>query len=196
MLEILLPTVAAYFPYAAVNAFTPGPNNILSLHAVAQTGWRRGKNVLLGIAAGFLCVMILCGVFCWGLAQFIPGVSQFLTYIGAAYILWLAWHVANSQPGGAAEQSASFLKGMALQFVNVKIYMYAITIFSLYVLPLNHNPLFTAANAIVLTLIGAAGFITWGLAGGLLQKFIMAHFRAFNFSMAAILVLCAIDLLL
>ena len=195
MLQLLIPTVAAYLPYAAVTAFTPGPNNILALHSIAQNGWRNGRRVLYGIAVGFFCVMAICGFFCWGLAQFIPGISQILTYVGAAYILWLAWHIATSKPGEDGAQSASFFKGMALQFVNVKIIMYAITIFSLYVLPVSQNPIFTAINAIIFTIIGVSGCITWGAAGGLLQKFINAHFRAFNLAMAAILVLCAVDLL-
>ncbi len=196
MSEILLPTMAAYLPYAAVTAFTPGPNNVLALHAVAQNGWRQGGRVLYGIGVGFLCVMVICGFFCWSLARLIPGVSQILTYLGAAYILWLAWHIARSEPDNSAGRQASFWQGMALQFINVKIYMYAITIFSLYVLPISQNPVFIAVNAIMFTIIGAAGFITWGIAGGLLQKFISNHFRLFNLAMAAILVWCAIELLL
>ena len=195
MSEILIPTLISYFPYAAVAAFTPGPNNILSLHAIAQNGWRRGQKVLMGIAAGFLCVMILCGLFCWGLAQFLPGVTTILTYLGAAYIFWLAWHVANSKPDNETGRQITFFKGMALQFINVKIYMYGITVFSAYVLPGSQNVVFTASHAIILTLIGAAGFVTWGLAGGLLQNFIKKYFRPFNLTMAAILALCAIQLL-
>ncbi|MCX4265741.1 MAG: LysE family transporter [Firmicutes bacterium] len=196
MLEILLPTVLAYLPYAAVAAFTPGPNNILSLHAIAQNGWHEGKKVLYGIAVGFLCVMSICGIFCWGLAQFLPGITTILTYLGAAYILWLAWHIAKSQPDNAAGRQASFLQGMALQFINVKIYMYGLTVFSAYVLPVSQNPLFAAGNALILTLIGASGFLTWGLAGGLLQNFIRKYFRPFNLAMAAILVICAIQILI
>ena len=45
-----------------------------------------------------------------------------MKYIGAAYILWLAIHIAFSKKTSEnTEQSASFLKGFMLQFVNVKI---------------------------------------------------------------------------
>ena len=51
-----------------------------------------------------------------------------MKYIGAAYILWLAIHIVFSKPSTEnAEQSASFLKGFMLQFVNVKIYMFGVT---------------------------------------------------------------------
>ena len=40
---------------------------------------------------------------------------EVLKYIGAAYILWLAIHIAFSKPSTEnAEQSASFLKGFRL----------------------------------------------------------------------------------
>ena len=57
-----------------------------------------------------------------------------MKYIGAAYILWLAIHIVFSKPSTEnAEQSASFLKGFMLQFVNVKIYMFGVTALTGYV---------------------------------------------------------------
>lgn len=47
-----------------VTAFTPGPNKIVSLYAVSQNGWIKGKNV--------------------------PSIVGVLKYVGAIYILWLA----------------------------------------------------------------------------------------------------------
>ena len=47
---------------------------------------------------------------------------EVMKYIGAAYILWLAIYIAFSKKTSEyTEQSASFLKGFMLQFVNVKI---------------------------------------------------------------------------
>ena len=62
--------VAAYLPYALVTAYMPGPNNILALHGISQNGWRRGKNIIFGIASGFFCVMVICASSClvWGAA--------------------------------------------------------------------------------------------------------------------------------
>ena len=57
-----------------------------------------------------------------------------MKYIGAAYILWLAIHIAFSKKTSEnTEQSASFLKGFMLQFVNVKIYMFGVTALTGYV---------------------------------------------------------------
>ena len=197
-MSILFSVIAAYFPYAAVTAFTPGPNNILALHAISQFGWRKGLSSVLGILTGFFCVMLICAGSCWGLAQQLPAITIWLKYIGAAYIFWLAWHIASSKP--AAEQNSEesgggFWQAFGLQFLNVKIIMYGITIFTAYVLPSSSASPFVLANCIFLTLIVAAGFLTWGWAGSVFASFINQHFRPFNLAMAAVLALCGLGLL-
>lgn len=44
MLEYVL---ANFFVYASVNAFTPGPGNILALNTVTNYGWGKGKPLFL-----------------------------------------------------------------------------------------------------------------------------------------------------
>ena len=110
----------------------------------------------------------------------------------------MAWHIASSKP--AAEQNSEesgggFWQAFGLQFLNVKIIMYGITIFTAYVLPSSSASPFVLANCIFLTLIGAAGFLTWGWAGSVFASFINQHFRPFNLAMAAVLALCGLGLL-
>ena len=187
--------VLSYLPYALVTAYTPGPNNILSLYSVSQKGWKAGKTVILGIVAGFLCVMVLCALFCYELDKYLPAMTNVLKYVGIAYILWLAWHIARSGPDQSEGSQANFLKGFLLQFVNVKIYMYAITVYTGYVLTAGAGLSALLLHAVALTVIGASGCFTWGAAGHLLQTFLAKHYKPFNYLMALILVLCAIGML-
>lgn len=187
-------TVLSYLPYTCVTAFTPGPNNIIALYAVSKDGWRKGKYTLLGISAGFLCVMLLCALFCYELAQFVPAAAGIMKYIGAAYIAWLAIHVALSNSDGYDHQPVSFWKGFLLEFVNVKIILYAITVYTGYVLPYDPSLLSLILHAVCLTVIGTAGFVTWAAAGGVLQKFLVKYSRPVNIIMALILAYCAATL--
>lgn len=191
---MLFSIIASYLPYALVTAFTPGPNNIVALHAVSQNGWRRGKNVLLGMSTGFLCVMVLCALFCSALAAFVPSVAGILKYVGAVYILWLAVHIARSRPEAQEGKPMSFWKGFCLQFMNVKIILYAITVYTGYVLPVEPGLASLLLHGISLTIIGAAGFFTWAAAGGVFQKFLTKYYRPFNIIMAFILLWCASSL--
>ena len=120
--------------YCVINAFTPGPGNILALNTVTNYGYKKGKPLFFGIFAGYYVVQILCAIFVYGVNTLLPNVMEVMKYIGAAYILWLAIHIAFSKPSTEnAEQSASFLKGFMLQFVNVKIYMFGVTALTGYV---------------------------------------------------------------
>lgn len=84
--------------YCVVNAFTPGPGNILALNTVTNYGYKKGKPLFFGIFAGYYVVQILCAIFVYGVNSLLPNVMEVMKYIGAAYILWLAIHIAFSTP--------------------------------------------------------------------------------------------------
>lgn len=184
-----------YLPYAFITAITPGPNNIVALHAVSQTGWKRGQRTLLGMLLGFWTVMMLCALLCYQLNRYLPAVTSVLKYVGAAYILWLAVHVFRSKPDDAESHAVSFGKGFLLQFVNVKIILYAITIYTGYVLPNEASLPSLLLHSVYLTLLGGACMLVWALAGGFLRTLLQRYYRIVNTVMAAVLIYCAITLL-
>lgn len=188
-------TVLSYLPYALVTASTPGPNNILALYVVSRDGWRRGRHALLGICAGFSCIMLLFALLCYQLDRYLPALAGVLKYVGAAYIFWLAIHIARSSPEESQVATVSFWKGFLLQFVNVKVILYAVTVYTAYVLPKVSGLPELLFHVVSLILIGIAGFALWGVAGSLLQRFLLAHPRLFNYTMGGILALCAVSLL-
>ena len=49
--------VTNFFIYAIVNAFTPGPGNILALNTVTNYGWKNGKRLFFGIFAPALAFL-------------------------------------------------------------------------------------------------------------------------------------------
>ena len=75
--------------YSMINAFTPGPGNILALNTVTNYGWKKGAPLFLGIFSGYYAVQILCALFVFGVSTFLPAALYIMNYIGAAYILLL-----------------------------------------------------------------------------------------------------------
>lgn len=63
--------LANFFVYAGVNAFTPGPGNILALNTVTNYGWGKGKPLFFGIFAGYYAVQLICAVFVYGVGEFL-----------------------------------------------------------------------------------------------------------------------------
>lgn len=177
--------------YCVINAFTPGPGNILALNTVTNYGYKKGKPLFFGIFAGYYVVQTLCAIFVYGVNSLLPNVMEVMKYIGAAYILWLAVHIAFSKKTSEnTEQSASFLKGFMLQFVNVKIYMFGVTALTGYVVGYMSSFLALLFFELVIATIGTIATCTWIGLGVLIQKFYLRHFRVINIILALTLLEC------
>lgn len=182
--------------YAIINAFTPGPGNFLALNTVTNYGLKRGKPLFFGIFAGYYFVQTSCCVFVYALGSLLPQFLVVMKYIGAAYILWLAIHIAISKPGKAGdEKSASFWKGFALQFVNVKIYLFGITALTGFITDYSRAfPVLFLFEMIIAT-VGTIATATWIGLGMMIQTFYEKHFRIINIIMALTLLECIYSML-
>lgn len=185
-----------YLPYALITAYTPGPNNILALNAVSQKGFREGKKTLFGIAVGFFLVMSITAAACLELSKIMPQVAMIMKYVGAGYILWLAFHILfHKSSGNTDTRNSDFFTSFLLQFLNVKIIMYAITIYTGYILPHSDSMLILSTSAICNTLIGMSACITWAFAGHLLQKQFIKYDMQVKVVMAIVLIWSAVHLI-
>lgn len=182
--------------YAIINAFTPGPGNFLALNTVTNYGLKRGKPLFFGIFAGYYFVQTSCCVFVYALGSLLPQFLAVMKYIGAAYILWLAIHIAISKPGKAGDEKlASFWKGFALQFVNVKIYLFGITALTGFITDYSRAfPVLFLFEMIIAT-VGTIATATWIGLGMMIQTFYEKHFRIINIIMALTLLECIYSML-
>ncbi len=190
----MTPTIiSGFLTYTFITALTPGPNNILALSSVNQHGFRRSLRTLAGMSAGFLVLMLACGVFTYSLISVLPSATRWLVWAGAAYILWLAWRIANSSPATAenAVRPLSFWVSFWLQFVNVKIILYGITALSAFVLPYTQNVIWVTAVSLLLAIIGCTGNLVWALAGHVFQSLFRRHGRLVNRILSLLLIYCA-----
>lgn len=189
-------TIISYLPYALITTFTPGPNNLISFYAVSTNGWKKGARVLAGIGTAILLIMIIAAVFCHQLASHLSAVIPVLKWFGGAYILWLAIQIARDTPGESNFNVSTFSKGFILVFINIKMLLYALTIFSGYIISSTSSLPTLLLHAVILTLLCIISNLTWATAGGLLQKFMKKHYRPFNILMAIILAYCAVTLII
>lgn len=188
--------IGNFFIYAIINAITPGPGNILALNTVGSFGWKKGKPLFFGIFVGYYVVQILCAVFVFGVSAFLPGVLGVMKYIGAAYILFLAIHIAISKPAvDSAEKSASFMKGFLLQFVNVKIYLFGITALTGYITDYSTSFVTLLSFELIIATIGTIATLTWIGLGVLLRKAYQKYYRPINIVLALTLLECVYSML-
>ncbi len=188
-----------FLSYAVVTAVTPGPNNLMSMSNAGRLGFKRALPFNLGIWAGFTIVMLLCTAFCGALSDLIPRIKTPMLIVGAAYMLYLAWKTFKSPPvtDEDGQGRGGFLSGLALQFVNPKIYIYCIVSMEAYILPYYQGrwPELTLF-ALLLAFIGFVFTLCWALFGSVFRMLFSKYARVTNTVMALLLVYCAVSLFL
>jgi threonine/homoserine/homoserine lactone efflux protein len=181
--------------YVLVTTFTPGPNNVMSMTNAMHAGYRRTLMFLAGIVVGFFVVMVVCGFLNVVLATRLPSLRIWLNYLGAAYMLYLAAHIMLSRPdedAAHADGLNTFKAGFTMQFLNIKVILYGVTVFSLFIVKA-----FSAPGAIVMfsALLTAIGFLSiscWAFGGNLFRSVLRRHYRWFNLAMGALLIYTAV----
>jgi threonine/homoserine/homoserine lactone efflux protein len=194
-----MPNLIPFVSYVLVTAFTPGPNNVMSMLNAGRVGFRKGIKFNLGIFIGFVVVMILCAAFSTVLMAYLPAIKPVMKYIGAAYILWLAYKTYKShyEVNDSKTGSAFGIKeGFSLQFVNVKVILYGITTLSTFILPVFSNRLVILSFAIGLAIIGSISNCSWALFGSLFHNLLSKQAKLVNTVMALVLVYTAVSILM
>ena len=118
--------------FAASQVGTPGPANMALMATGARFGFRAALPFVLGVALGKQLIIWPIGFGLMGLADSYPGVFTALKWASAAYILWLAWRVANLRLGdrAGATQAPGFLAGLIVHPLNPKAWAMIVAAFT------------------------------------------------------------------
>lgn len=190
----LLPLVS----FVTITTFTPGPNNISSASMGIVYGYRNTLGYLGGIAAGFFVVMIVCAFLSSALLTLLPVAEPSLRWIGAGYILWLAFGMlkADYALAGSIEVYKAFTKGFVLQLINPKVAVYGLTLYSTFLAPMSKRVDYLSISAVAFAMTAFAATSTWALFGAAIKnKLIHPGFRkCINTVLALLLAFTAIAL--
>ncbi|MEO3476765.1 LysE family translocator [Phaeobacter sp. CAU 1743] len=177
--------------FAFVSSITPGPNNLMLMASGANFGFRRTIPHMLGVALGFVFMVVLVGAGLVGIFEAFPVSYTVLKVASVAYLLYLAWKIANAGPAGTGEGKGNpmtFLQAAAFQWVNPKAWAMALTAISVYA---PDQTLW--AILLVAALFGAVNLpsvSSWTLLGQQMARVLTNPRRLmlFNWAMAALLV--------
>ncbi len=181
--------------FAAVSSGTPGPNNLMILTSGVNFGMKRSIPHLMGITLGF-CFMIFCvGMGLQTMFTVVPQLETILRYGGTAYLLWLAWKIANSGPVGEGKAGAKpmgFWAATAFQWVNPKAWFMAISAITTYASTTGGSSKLVQVLLVVLIfgLINLPLVACWGWFGSAMRQFLQdpKKLKLFNCTMAILLV--------
>lgn len=187
----------ALVSFVLVATFTPGPNNLSSASLGMMYGYKKTLRYLMGISVGFLMVMFLCGWLSVSLRSSLPFVEVVLRWVGAAYILWLAWGMlgASYQFEDEGRPVFGFSKGFWLQLLNPKTLVFGMTLYATFLTFVDGHPLSLLVSAVCLAVVAFASTSSWALFGQFIRKYAQqpSVHRLVNAVLALLLVYTALQ---
>ncbi len=183
----------AVIPFAVSSTFTPGPNNLMVMASAANFGYARTVPHMAGITAGFPLMVVGVGIGLAPLFERYPAAHVALKIAGAAYLLYLAWRIANAgsvRGGNSRARPIRFYEAALFQLINPKAWVMAVGAIATYTT--------VGGNIIAETLTIAGVFLAitfpatslWASFGLGMRQLLTSDgaIRAFNWSMAVLLV--------
>jgi len=132
MFEIMsLRELIALVVFCSVMTFSPGPNTMLTTAIASNEGLRKVIPFTLAVPLGWLLILLITGLGIGTLVIQIPILRWFIQITGCAYLLWLAFLLSRRHELQTIEPSKlkiTFSKGVALQFLNIKVWLLAVTV--------------------------------------------------------------------
>ena len=162
------------------------------LPSPADAALRRPRLLWFNAILTIALMVLLVGLGLGQVFAIYPALYLALKYIGAAYLLFLAWEIASAGPvaAGAAGRGRplTFLEAAAFQWINPKAWVMAVGAVSAYaaIAPFPWNMALIAA---MFGTLGVASCGTWVGFGTALQRLLTdpRHVRVFNVAMALML---------
>jgi threonine/homoserine/homoserine lactone efflux protein len=112
-------------------SFSPGPNTTLSTALAANHGLPRAMRFVCAVPVGWGILVLLCAFGLGAILVALPALIWAVKAIGVAYLLWLAFKLSGSgslAQADVARLNVTFWQGAALQFVNIKAWMFALSV--------------------------------------------------------------------
>ena len=184
--------------FAFVSSVTPGPNNVMLTASGATFGYRRSVPHMLGICLGVVVMVLLIGAGLGKLFEAEPRIYTLLKYVGAAYLVWLAWKIARAggvDQGQSGKNPFSFWQAAAFQWVNPKAWIMAIGIVATYT-PRDGFFNNLMLSALVMGVINFPSISVWTLFGSTVGRALRTPqaLRTFNGVMAGLLLLSLVPI--
>lgn len=183
--------------FLIIATFSPGPNNVLSMHLAVQSDMKAVLKYILGTFFGFLIVLNLTGFGHLIISQKFPLLTDILKYIGFAFMLYLAYKIfKNSDPIDDGQQpNVTWVYGFTLQFINPKIWLAGLTVFSVYVFSYTQELYIIFLTALGMSFIGVISQLSWALLGLAIKRHYNTHHRMINTIMSIMLIYLALSIL-
>ena len=167
--------ILAISAYNFVMYVTPGPNNSILTASGIKFGFFRSIPNILGIPTGHGLQLALVCLGLGSLFAAFPVLLDILRYVGAAYILYLAYKMFGSLNITATEDKSRPLKyyeAILFQFVNPKAWVICITAASLFYPEQENLIIGTLFMVVMSTVINIPSISIWAFGGSVIRFYL------------------------
>ena len=194
MIEYFLPLLTL----CMIQSGTPGPNNIMLTASGKNFGFIKTIPHMLGVVLGYLTLLTVLSLGLITIFDQYPTVQEILKYIGACYLLYLAYRIYSSDNESDSSKSRplTFIEVTLFQYVNPKGIMMGITTISIYTDFYQYEFIDSYIEGMMFiflsyTIVNAIAVVGWTAVGVSLDNFIKSSkaIKRFNTIMAILLVL-------
>lgn len=185
--------ITSFLIYCIIVTVTPGPTNIVILSTVHNFGTKKAMEYTYGATIAFGLLLVISAVLNTVLMAVIPKILPVMQIIGSFYIVYLSYQIYKIDTSkSTGKQTANFMSGFLMQFVNPKVVLFTMTVIPSFVMPYYTAPSALAVFATAITIIGFCAFITWVLFGTIFREFLQKHQKTANIIMALFLIYSAV----
>lgn len=163
---------AVFLVFAFSMALTPGPSNITLMGISNRFGFTAAMPFVAGSVCGMVFVFASISAGLVSVFERYPDMYTGMKYVGAGYLLYLAWGIAstNLQDGQEMESSPGFTAGAFIQLLNPKMWIVAMMALSQFA-DMTGNYLAQVVTIIVLFgFAGAFSNLSWAYFGSMLKR--------------------------
>ncbi len=187
----------ALLALATAMSFSPGPNTTLSTALAANRGLGHAMRFVCAVPVGWSALLLLCAAGVGALVVTVPALKWGIQAVGVAYLLWLAFKLSGSATLARADDrklDVGFWQGAALQFVNIKAWLLALSIVAGWVAGRDDTLGRLAVVVPVMVFFAFSSNLLYASVGALLREWLAQGRRLlwFNRGMALVLVLTAL----
>src|SRR5213079_2629177 len=162
----------AFVMFATVMFFTPGPNNIMLLSSGLTYGFRPTIPHIVGITIGFAFMVGAVGLGLGTIFIAYPVLQTILKYVGAAYLVYLAWHICMAELSAPEQDNKrgpmTFWGAAMFQWVNAKGWVMVIGTITAYA-AIAAFPLNIVIQVVLCLILGTVCCTVWVLFGTALR---------------------------
>ena len=183
---------AGFLVFAIVSSVTPGPNNLMMMASGSTFGLKRTIPHMAGVVLGFGAMTLAVGLGVAGVFKVLPWLYAVLRWGAAAYLLYIAYRMATAKGAGTGYSDSkplSFLGAVAFQWINPKAWVMALGAVTTYA-EADRLVIDVVIIALTFMVVNVPCAITWTSFGVNIRRWLKkpSHLKAFNWTMAALLV--------